>query len=690
MGVKLGSNRAAWWGAALLLCACTGGGGAPPAPLDDLDLDAASPRPDSGLRNDGGNRDGGRDGASEAGSDGGADLGPLLEVLAPEAESVIVGSTLSARCRVERNPDGEPVNPSSVKVALFAGEETTAFVTQVATSTNEADVFKADVALAAAPHGAIRVECSADDVAQAKHHSNLSVAALVDRGPLISFLNPTQNGFVQAGDGPGEDVRVRFKVEPRPLMDDDEGADVNDVAVTVAGKAISGIEESSTEEYVYSFGLDFSDATMFTVIPDTLSIRVDARNVRDPAASASGSIAVGVDSQGPEIVVRSPVSVSGAEPIVSGKVDIIIEVEDELAGVDAASVEMLISVLGQSTRHYPTESLGSNRYSTTFEVGEYPDSSSLTLNFVARDNVGIESTASFGIRIDDQPPWVSLVPGPVRDYSVKTPLNECSGPFDPLGDAPDDGDKVQKAMRLRALAWDRARRVSGQNVLHYALVDQASVDIVVQHNTDVPLLINSKGIPGGACDAVNIRPAGQTAPVVIELDFIAPSGAAPLGGTFVESSPGGPLVFQSNLSEDPDVSGTCTPKGGTPPAALCFNPAMTRIIKHAVPGAVPAVYGINVQPSICTGDYYSNPAPGPLCMVAQARDNAGNVAFSAPIKLCAEFADGEDGDTIDGIDEVVSCPDGALDDVVCTDGCVLPTKFGPNATDRMPSLLRLD
>jgi hypothetical protein len=685
MGVKLGSNRAAWWGAALLLCACTGGG-APPAPVEDPDMDATlPPRPDSG-RSDGGNRDGGGDGASEAGADasgeaGTTDLGPVLELLAPEAESVIVGTTLSARCRVERNPDGEPVNPSSVKIALYAGEETVAFVTQVATSTNEADIFKADVALAAAPHGAVRVECSADDVAQAKHHSSLSVSALVDRGPLISFLNPTENGFVQAGDGPGEDVRVRFKVEPRSLMDDDEGAGVDEVAVTVAGKPVSGIEESSTEEYVYSFGLDFSDLAMFTVIPDTLSIRVDARNVRDPAAAASASIAVGVDSQGPQIVVRAPVSSSGAEPIVSGKVDIILEVQDELAGVDAASVEMLISVLGQSTRRYPTESLGGGRYSTTFEVGEYPDSSSLTLNFVARDNVGIESTASFGIRIDDQPPWVSLVPGPAREYTVRTPPtpNECSGPFDPLGDAPNDGVTVQKAVRLRALAWDRARRVSGQDVLHYALVDQTSVDIVVQHNTDVPLLINSRGIPGGACDAVNLRPApGQTAPVVIELDAITPTGVAPPGGSIAD------------LSQEPDVSGECTPKGGSLPPALCFNPAMTRIIKHAVPGAFPVVYGINVQPSICTGDYYSNPAPGPLCMVAQARDNAGNVAFSAPIRLCVEYADGEDNDPIDGVDALVSCPPGALNDVVCTDGCVLPTKFGPNAPDRMPSVLRLD
>jgi hypothetical protein len=311
----------------------------------------------------------------------------------------------------------------------------------------------------------------------------------------------------------------------------------------------------------------------------------------------------------------------------------------------------------------------------------------LTLNFVATDKVGIKTTASLGVRIDDQPPWVSLTAGPIRELTAKPRPNpdECSGPFDPLGDAPNADGTVEKAMRLRALAWDRARQVSGQQLLHYSLVDETSVDMVVQHNTSVPLLINSRGIAGGPCDAVNLRPAGNgTVPVVIELEAIPPTGAAPLGG----SSVGQPPVFVDNLAEDPNVSSSqdtyyCAPKSGTPPLDLCSNRAMTRIIKHAVPGNHPVIFGINYQPTTaCTGDYYSNPAPGPLCMLAQARDHAGNTSFSWPIRLCVEYADGEDN--------VVTCPPGALDGITCTDGWVLPATCGPNAPNPWPSVIRPD
>jgi hypothetical protein len=671
MGVKLGSNRAAWWGAALLLCACTGGGGAPPAPVEDPDMDATtSPRPDAG-RNDGGNRDGGGDGASEAGADSGGaeageagalELGPLLELLEPEPDSVVTGSTVGVRCRAERNPDGELVNPSSVKVALYLDDEVTPFATQVARSTSEADVFNAEVSLAEAPHGAIRIECSADDVAQQKHHSNLSIDALVDRGPRITFLIPVEGSFVQADVSDGEDVRVRFKVEPQPLHADDPGAEIDEIDVAVGGKPFAAIEQSSTEEHVYSFGLDFGDKAMFTVVPDTLSVRVDARNARTPSAASSESIAVGVDGDGPTIVVRAPVGVGGAEPIVSGKVDVLLEIKDALAGVEPSTVEMTIG-----SRSYPVESLGNNLYASTFEIGEFPGTSDLTLNFIAYDKLAIQTTGSQGVRIDDQPPWLSLMPPLVRELVPRTEPtpDECSGAFDPLGDAPNDGQTVFKAMRLRALAWDRARQVSGQGLLHYSMVDQTSVDLVVQHDTSVPLLINSRGVAGAPCDAVNLQPAGGNAPVVIELDPMLPAGAAPVAGS---------------LASEPNVTGLCVGKSGSPPAELCFNPEMTRIIKHAVPGAFPVVYGVNVTSSICTGDYYSNPTPGPLCMLAQARDNAGNASFSWPIRLCVEYADGEDN--------VVTCPSGVLDDVTCTDGCELPAAFGPNASDRMPTVLQ--
>lgn len=61
---------------------------------------------------------------------------------------------------------------------------------------------------------------------------------------------------------------------------------------------------------------------------------------------------------------------------------------------------------------------------------------------------------------------------------------------------------------------------------------------------------------------------------------------------------------------------------------------------------------------------------------------AGNSSFSVPIRLCVEYADGEDS--------VVTCPPGVRDGITCTDGCVLPASFGSDAPDRMPPVVNVN
>jgi hypothetical protein len=714
MGVKLGSNRALLAGAVLLLGACGGGGGgAPPAPLDEED--GSTPRFDSGVRRDGG-ADAGRDGGTDAGDgggmdggdsgsgDGGADagfnpLGPVLELLypgmpdSPGATDVIVGSTLSVRCRASKNAKGELVNPASVKVALYPSSSATAFVTQVATSTSETDVFKADVSLAAAPHGSIRVECSADDVAQTKQHSAVSVDVQYDSGPKITLLYPSTNSFVAAGDGEGEDVRVRFKVEPQPLNDGDDGADVTNIHVTVGGKDFLAIDESPTEPYVYSFGLDFNDKTMFSVVPDTLDVLVTATDSRTPlpATSRARLENVGIDSEGPTITMVKPTSVGALPPVVSGKVDVILEVKDTLAGVNENSVRIVIGTPSGTTKTYSTTPQANSRFAMSFQTNEYPSISRLALTLIAEDRAGNETTVGRNIDVDTVPPWISLDPPNVREQNTKKNPSECSATFDPLGDAVNDGVVTAQAFRPRAVIWDRPLFVSGQSSVRYAMIDDTTPQLFVQHNVGEPLLIDSD--QDGLCDSINAAPQDESKrPTAVQLSSVKPQGPVPRA---YYVAPGN--VLTSDFAFEPaPASGQCVPAGGAADPPLCQDTVMTHITKHTAEGTNPVVYASN--PSAggigCTGIDYLSTHPGWACLVVQAKDNAGNLGFSLPLRVCNAFDSPDDPDTnIDG-----NCPGNPGEtvpvppEITCTDGCTMPDWFtaSPVGQDKaMPRFITL-
>ena len=124
--------------------------------------------------------------------------------------------------------------------------------------------------------------------------STTSVFTLHDQGPKITFLNPMMNGFVAVG----RPVVVRFKVEPQSLGDQDDGAPIGELKASVGGKMVTNVEPSATEKDVYTFIVDFNDTTFFSAIPNTLSVRVDASNSREPAPrTVSANLAVGVDSR---------------------------------------------------------------------------------------------------------------------------------------------------------------------------------------------------------------------------------------------------------------------------------------------------------------------------------------------------------------------------------------------------------
>jgi hypothetical protein len=666
---------------ALVATGACGDGGAKPAPIDGLD------------EMDGGGIGTGMRDASRRDSsvDAGPVLGPLIEVVSPEetddpaSSAVVSGSSLTVRCSIKKNPKGEDVNPKSAKVAIYANDEAQPVLSQVAASTSDEEVFQAEnISLAEVPHGTIRVECSASDLATKVQTSATSIYTLYDQGPKITFLEPMDKGFVSVGKGDkGTDVVVRFKVEPRPLSDDDDGAELAEVKASVGGKPVPAIEPSTSEENVYSFPLDFNDTEFFSAVPKTLSVRIDATNSRKPTARSSvANLAVGVDSEGPTITVRSPVRVGGLDPVVSGKVDLVMDVKDALAGVNASTVQIQIQKNGTGagapgSDFYQAQALGDGVFTVSFETGTYSGRPRITITLLAKDNVGIATESSLTVDVDTVPPWISLDPPTVRELTLKAPMNECSGPFDPLGDAVNEGVVIGDTYRVRALIWDRPLTATNQTSSRYAMIDNTSAKLYIQHSTNVPLLIDSDGDANHECDKINTSVENTAlAPTAIMLAPVRTAGTAPASGTWVQVTPS-TFQFQVDMTADPSVVGMCTSTPATleGPKPISSDTTMTRVIKHRVPGNNDVVYADSpaVSGSRVTGSDY-NPPPGWACLVATAKDNAGNFGFSPPMRVCAERLG-------------VTCEATPPPSITCTDGCVIPAKFLPGATGAMPRVI---
>jgi hypothetical protein len=666
-----------------LLAACGGDGGAQAAPIgreEDSGTPTVTPK-------DAGAADAKADAASVSNPNG-----PVLSVVTPtptddpSSSDVISASAISVRCEVRKNPKGEIVDPTSVKVSIYQGEMTKAVLTQKATATGEADLYEAqNINLSDVAHGTIRIECEAADLGSKVERSMQSITTLLDKGPAIAFLSPMEKGYVSAArklGSQGIDVSIRFRVSPQPLGEDDPGAAVTEVKAMVAGKQVPKIEPSTVEKDVYTFSLNFEDKTFFTVIPPSLSIRIEATNARSMPRVSSAVLNVGVDAVGPVITVKQPLGSGGGLPVVSGKVDVILTVSDALAGVKNDSVEVRIATdVPNMPVTYIASQISPGTYAASFETGRFPNRAILNISLAATDQVGIETITSMNVDVDSVPPWISLDPPNVREYYPKAQAGpQCTGSFDPLGALDPSGsymgmvndlDVIAKAFRPAALLWDRP--LSIPNVVStVALIDVTTPKFYIQHNTSVPLLIDSDQDANHECDRINTSTEDTSkAPAALVLSALAPVGVAYPAGNWVA-----PNSFVEDLTTAPSVEGLChtTPPGVYPgQAPLAVDTVLRRIIRHTVQGGAPVVFVNNPAASglRSTGLDYQGAQPGWACLAATAKDRAGNSAFSPPLRVCFKF----DGETC------TSPPP------TCTDGCVIPALFSATAEGRMNTVL---
>jgi hypothetical protein len=348
------------------------------------------------------------------------------------------------------------------------------------------------------------------------------------------------------------------------------------------------------------------------------------------------------DNTGPTITDTSPVL--GA--MVGNVIAIKANVEDP-AGVDSTSV---IAVVGNGDQNFEVALVlqSGKTYGNLFDTTKLPSHTLYpTISFRARDKLGNESTTSYMLSLDNEPPLIDLDPGYVRmirDDSV------CSWPFDPVGpDAVDDGDLVTQLFDVRARIEDQGNTplTGSTDFVLIGEVKPSSVKLYVIGNAKRPLVVDTTDPPDGICDDINPELVPTTKPEtefdaqVLDMVVLAPQGAP-------------------DYTPNPDSScSTPAPESGepaSPPKAFCdttenvskalvdkwghvHSDNMSYVI-HYRGNDLPAIYtlgpiiGDGLQ---CAGrqfDASNNLKNGWACLAVKASDTLGNAQVSRPIRAC--------------------------------------------------------
>jgi len=634
----------------VLICACGGKDRVQPAP--GIDIDSGTPTYEGGRGGKGGSTAGatGTGGTSGTGgaagtnsTDAGVDsLAPSVSFIAPSptsdpnSEHVITSTSLTVRCQVERSdePGAALVDKSAVQLVLRGAREGDTATNGAVSAISESE-FEATFDLSSRPNGPVTLECTGKDLNN--RSATTSLTTLLDLGPTITVKKPTdKNSYALK-----TPMAIEFQVEPAPLSDDDDKANVESVALSVGG-VNTAVTESSTTPGLYQTSIDFSDKNKFPVQPTSAQLQFSATNARQPNAPTRIARAdVTIDGSGPSITVMSPANGS----IKRGVVELVVTASDP-SGIEPGTLVATINTVPYSNWEgmAPTfrQSFDTNQLDPAHELIQ------LTINITAIDGVGnkTDPPVSHFVRLDNLPPVISLNPPAIIESRVSSNMTYCSRPFDPVGVwAANDLDMVQSAKMFRALVEDRTNHAPGAVLDFFAGTNPQSVEMYTQALVDIPLLVDTNS--DGICDAINKsddmniraedRVSADEDPVKIKLEAVNPGGG-PWFAKVGTAPPGCP--------NDP---------GGTddPPATMCPATEMLRAVPGRIQGKPPAVYAYTpsnrVDEGACNGIDWNiagntRGREGWICVAARAVDNIGNVGVSEPIRLCYDNGTGAPAD----------------------------------------------
>ncbi|HTU57315.1 MAG TPA: hypothetical protein VMF89_02760, partial [Polyangiales bacterium] len=231
----------------ILICACEKERVPPAPPLKSSDSGVPY---EGGKGGKGGSAAGtGGAGGSSAGSGGSGGSGGMIsadagvDLLAPtvtftaptptsdpDSDDVITATSITVRCQVEASeePGAASVDKSAVKLVLHDPRDPAVVVNGAVSAVTDTE-FEATFQLGTLPNGPFTVDCIGKDLGN--HMATASLTTLLDLGPTITLKKP-QDKKSYALKTP---MAIEFEVTPAPLSDDDDKADVKDVALSVGG-----------------------------------------------------------------------------------------------------------------------------------------------------------------------------------------------------------------------------------------------------------------------------------------------------------------------------------------------------------------------------------------------------------------------------------------------------------------------
>ncbi len=574
-----------------------------------------------------------RDGSSEEGPPAGdastPQRGPIVEIVSPIAakgpddENVLTDRLVKVRCKATARPGGTAkVDEGSVAISveafLEAGEKVSATITEVG-----ANEYEAEFDLALAANGPIRFHCEARDESNQK--TEVTRTTLLDLGPTIARSKPLADDDYALT----QPVAIDFKVLPGKLAETDEGANVDQVKLEIAGVDIP-IAEVEGEEGRYTATVNFDDTTVFPVPPMSAEVLITATNRRSPkAVTREERYSIKVDGVGPTISVQSP----PYGTLVRGNVTLVISVTDN-AGLKSEGLRAVLLGALAGEKDLVIDKwdppMGSV-YRLTFDTRRFDaELNEVTINIYATDDVENTSLKAHQLRLDNMPPLLSLDPPELREFRESSKKIYCSESFDPVGKrAVSDLDIVPSASLYRLFVEDKTNTVRGQVFGYYAGLAPDKVEIFAQPDPTIPLLIDTND--DNVCDQINSEAlALEQRPASLGLKPVTPRGSP---------------WYKKLLDPNPAV-GVCeaenTSGSDTEPNALCDSADfdITRAVPGLAEGKPPAVWALtptNTTMGACAGDSWQLlpiVGQGWACVAARAQDTIGNVGVSEPLRVC--------------------------------------------------------
>lgn len=547
--------------------------------------------------------------------------GPSITIQTPQPMAVLSGSQAQIVATVT-DPDG--VDVSSVRAIIPGG----AVFTMSRTGTQN-DQYSGIIDLSTLPTGQMSIIVEAADILATWNSAQVAVTR--DKGPIVQFISPVQGGRYAGS------VNLVF------VVSDPGGVRETSVTAQIGSVGLDIVTQGSPNPNQIQFGgeIVFEDAMFSPPLRGVQQVTVTAENINNSVQSTS-AVTFTVDDEGPTIVVNTPLP----GEIVGGIITIEADVQDD-AGVLLTSV---LAILGNNAYEYivQLEPIG-GVFSGTFDTTLFPHNFVFPpLSVRAADSLNNESEVGFVLALDNTKPVLSLDPPETTRIAE---LGECYGvpqqvvcaqQFDPVGaGVPNDLDTVPQVFWLRARVEDRGNDALGLLQIPLSLIDYATPRAYFLSDTSQALVVDTDG--DGFCDEINpalipsTNPQGSNEILALSLGPIAPTGDPD---------------YRLDLSPLPagcDCSGDDT----DPPPELCIATrpeGMSVAMHYTVDPSEPAIWSLppinSSDPLFCAGHQFdalaSNISEGWTCIAVRAKDNAGNVGVSEPLRVCVDY-------TLDGV-----------------------------------------